>query len=141
MRRFMRIVCLMIVASMILAVPAVAAEQTERASNYISSYKAYCYEKSSTELAVFFSVIAVDTMDELGASVIRVQRSSNGSNWTTVKTFSKANYSQMIDTDAFLHGTTLYCSKTSGYYYRAYVEFYAKDNSGTGVIYYYTARI
>lgn len=141
MKRLVRIVCLIVVVSMFLAVPAVAEEQTERASNFFSSHKAYCYEKSSTELAVFFSVIAVDTMDELGARLVKVQRSSNGSNWTTVKTFTKESYPQMIDTDAFLHGTTLYCTKTSGYYYRAYVEFYAKNSTGTGERYYYTAII
>lgn len=140
MKRFARIVCLIIAVSLIVAVP-VLADQTERASNYFSSYKAYCYEKSSTELGVYFSVAAVDTMNELGASLVKVQRSSDGINWTTVKTFKKSMYPQMIDTNTGFHGTTLYCTKTSGFYYRAYVEFYAKNSTGTGYLYYYSARI
>ena len=141
MKRITRIICMILVFSMILAIPCHAVEQEQRASNYFSSYKAYCYESSSTQLAVYFSVFAVDTMDEIGASTIRVQRSSDGSNWTTVKTFTKANYPQMIDTNTIGHAKTLYCTKTSGYYYRAHVEFYAKNSAGTGYYYYYTAKI
>ena len=141
MNRFVRIICLLLVFSMIAAVPCYAVEQEQRASNFFSSFKAYCYESSSTQLAVYFSVFAVNTMDELGASTIKVQRSSDGSNWTTVKTFTKASYPQMTDTNTFAHATTLYCTKTSGYYYRAYVEFYAKNSTGTGKYYYYTSKI
>lgn len=141
MKHFFRVVCVVLLLSMVVAVPAGAVDQTQRASNFFSSYKAYCYEKSSTELAVFFSVIAVDIMDELGASVVKVQRSSNGTDWTTVKTFRMGSYPQMIDTNTGAHGTTLYCTKISGYYYRAYVEYYAKNSTGIGGLYYYTARI
>ena len=141
MKRFVRIVCLVLVFSMTIAIPAYASEQSQRASNYFSSFKAYCYASSSTELAVYFKVFATGTMDELGASIVKVQRSSNGTDWTTVKTFTKESYSQMKGTNTVAHATTLYCTKTSGYYYRAYVEFYAKNSTGTGYYDYYTARI
>lgn len=141
MKRFVRVVCLVIVASMLMAIPAYAEDQAQRASNYFSSYKAYCFESSSTELGVYFSVVSVRTMEELGASLVKVQRSSNGTDWTTIKTFNKASYSQMTDTNTAFHGTTLYCTKTSGYYYRAYVEFYAKNSAGTGYLYYYTDNL
>ena len=77
-------------------------------------------------------------MDELGASEILVQRSSNRTNWTTVKTFSSAYYSDMIATNRGTHGATLSCDVESGYYYRAYVTFYASNSSGYGEKYYYT---
>ena len=141
MKRFARMVCLIIVFSLIAAVPTYASEQSQRASDFFSSFKAYCYASSSTQLAVYFKVVAVDTMDELGASVVKVQRSSNGSDWETVKTFTKESYSQMTYSNTGMHATTLYCAKTSGYYYRAYVTFYAKNSTGTGKYYYYTARI
>ena len=141
MKRFIRIICLALVFSMVIAIPAYASEQSQRASNYFSSFKAYCYASSSTELAVYFKVFATGTMDELGASTIKVQRSSDGTNWSTVKTFTKDVYTQMKNTNTAAHATTLYCTKTSGYYYRAYVEFYAKNSAGTGSYDYYTARI
>ena len=141
MKRFVRIICLVLVLSMTIAVPAYALEQSQRASDFFSSFKAYCYTSSSGQLAVYFKVIATDTMDELGASIIKVQQSSDGTNWTTVRTFTKDVYTQMKNTNTVMHATTLYCSKTSGYYYRAYVEFYAKNSTGTGAYGYYTARI
>lgn len=141
MKQFVRIICLVLVFSMTIAIPAYASEQSQRASNFFSSFKAYCYTSDSGQLAVYFKVIATGTMDELGASTIKVQRSSDGTNWSTVKTFTKDVYTQMKYTNTVMHATTLYCTKTSGYYYRAYVEFYAKNSTGTGYYDYYTARI
>lgn len=141
MKRLIQIVCLVMVFAMITAIPAYALEQSQRASSFFSSFKAYCYTSDSGQLAVYFKVIATGTMDELGASTIKVQRSSDGTNWSTVKTFTKDVYTQMKGTNTVAHATTLYCTKTSGYYYRAYVEFYAKNSTGTGYYDYYTARI
>lgn len=141
MKRFTRLACFLLAFVLVLAIPAYATEQSQRASHFFSSFKAYCYESTSGDLAVYFKVLATGTMDELGASLIKVQRSSDGSNWTTVKTFTKESYPQMKNTNVSAHATTLYCSKTSGYYYRAYVEFYAKNSTGTGYYYYYTDTI
>ena len=141
MKRLIRIICLVMIFSMIAAVPAYALEQSQRASDFFSSFKAYCYTSSSGQLAVYFKVIATGSMDELGASTIKVQRSSDGTNWSTVKTFTKDVYPQMKGTTTVAHATTLYCTKTSGYYYRAYVDFYAKNSTGTGSYGYYTAII
>lgn len=141
MKRFVCIICLVMVLSMIVAIPAYASEQSQRASNFFSSFKAYCYESSSSQLAVYFRVVATGTMNKLGASVIKVQRSSDGDDWETVNTFTKESYPQMICENTGMHATTLYCAKTPGYYYRAYVTFYAKNSTGTGIYYYYTAEI
>ena len=141
MKRFTRILCLVMALSMIVAVPTYASEQSQRASYYFSSYKAYCYTSSSGQLAVYFRIVATDTMDKLGASSVKVQRSSDGTNWSTVTTFTKASYPQTKDTNTGMHATTLYCAKSSGYYYRAQVEFYAKNSSGTSYHYYTTEKI
>lgn len=141
MKRFTRIVSFIIVVAIILAFPAYAVEESQRASLFFASYRAYCYKASSTDLRVYFSVVATGAMDELGTSSIKVQRSSDGTNWTTMKTYTKENYSQMIDTDATFHSGYISYTATVGYYYRAYVTFYAKDGSDTGRLYYYTANI
>ena len=140
MKRFARIVCLVLVFSVLVAIPAYAAEQSQRASSFFEAYKAYCYASSSTQLAIYFKVVATGTMDELGASSVTVQRSNDGVNWSTVATFTKASYPQMKDTNTGMHSTTLYCARSSGYYYRAQVEFYAKNSTGSGY-YYYTTDI
>lgn len=141
MKRFTRIICMLVALAMLIAVPVYASDASTKASSYFSSYRAYCYIASSTKLEVNFSVIGAGIMDELGASQIKVQRSSDGTNWTTIKTFESEDYDSMIDTDTGFHGATLSCSIVSGYSYRAYVTFYAKNSAGYGKRYYYTAIV
>lgn len=141
MKKFIRMICLLVVMATLVAIPAHAAEQSERASLYFSSYRAYCYAASSTRIEVNFTVVGVGIMEEIGASQILVQRSSDRTNWTTVKTFSRSNYSDMIATNTGFHGATLSCDVASGYYYRAYVTFYGKNGSGQGEKYFYTEII
>lgn len=138
MKTFVRLICFLLVATTFLAIPAYAAEQSERASLYFSSYRAYCYAPSSTRIEVNFTVVGVGIMDKIGASEILVQRSSDQENWTTVKTFSSSSCGDMVVTNQASHGATLSCNVDAGYYYRAYVTFYAKKNSGYGEKYYYT---
>lgn len=138
MKQFIRVICFLAVFAMLMVVPAHAAEQSERASLFFSSYGAYCYAASSTIIEVNFAVIGVGVMDEIGASQIKVQQSSDKTNWTTVKTFEKEDYNSMTATNTGFHGTTLSCNVTPGNYYRAYVTFYAKNSSGFGEKYYYT---
>ena len=141
MKRFVRIVCLIVVFSLLMVFPAQAAEPDTRASSYFSAYRAYCYAVTSTKMEVWFHVIATGEMDELGTSIIKVQRSSDGTNWTTMKTYTKESYSQMIETDTGVHAACVTYTRTAGYYYRAHVTFYAKNSLGTGELYYYTAKI
>lgn len=141
MKKFVRMICLLVVFATLAAIPAHATEQSERASLYFSAYRAYCYAASSTTIEVNFFVVGAGIMDEIGASQILVQRSSDRTNWTTVKTFSRGIYSDMINTNTGAHGATLSCTVASGYYYRAYVTFYAKKGSGYGEKNYYTEII
>lgn len=141
MKRILRFMCFVLVLTMCITVSAYATEQNQKASSYFAAYRAYCTATSSTSLTVSVHVIATGEMEEIGASSVVVQKSSDGTNWSTAKTFSKGSTSGMIDTDTGSHAFTLTCSKTPGNYYRAYVTFYAKNSSGTGYRYYYTDRI
>lgn len=141
MKRFIRIICLFLVFASLAAVPAYAQEQSARASLYLSSYRAYCTKTSSTTVVVSFHVIGTGLMDEIGANTIKVQYSSDQVNWTTAKTFTKANYSSMVDYDTSMHAAELTATVPSGKYYRAYVEFYAEKDSGFAERYYYTEII
>lgn len=141
MKKATRLISLILIFSLIVAVPVSAEDITPRASSFFAAYRAYCTKLSSTSIGVSFQVIGVGTMDVLGASQVRVQRSSDGENWTTVKTFDKADYSNMTDTDSAVYGSTLSCTVPAGYYYRAIVTFYAKNSVGTGYKAYYTAKV
>ena len=142
MKRFVKCICLFLVLVMALTTTAFAAESVmPRASNYFMRYTAYLYQVTSTKFEVWFSVSAVEGMDELGVRTLKVQRSSDGTDWTTMKTFTREDYPELICEDTSMHSTCVSYTGTRGYYYRAYVEFYAKNSSGTGIYTYYTAAI
>lgn len=136
MKRFTQIVCLLLVLSLTLGIPAFAAESAPWASNYFGSRSCYLWDVSSSGFQVWFEVRALRTMTELGASTVKVQRSTDTVNWSTVKTYTKADYPEMTTTvgTAGYNGYVTFNEAEPGYYYRGYVEFYAKDSSGSALV-------
>lgn len=141
MKRLSQIVCLILVCSMMMVVPVLAAGVPSRASDYFGSHSVYLTKPSSTQFQVNFSVTAVDEMDKLGANVITIQRSSDGSNWTDIATFTKEGYPSLVRSNAGMHSGTLNYAYNSNYKYRAYIEFYAKKGNGTAYYSDYSASI
>lgn len=139
MNRFLRCICILLVMSMLLVIPAFAAET--RASNFFLSSSVYLYKTSSTKFEAWFDVDAVRMMDELGASEIKIQRSSDNQNWTTMKTYTKDSYSNLICDDTMTHAACVSYTGTAGYYYRAKITLYAKNSSGTGEWIRYTSSM
>lgn len=126
----------------VLAIPVSAAEyRSVDASDYFMSTELYLRKNSSTQFDICFEATGVGTMDEIGASLIKVQRSSNGSSWSDVKTYTKESYPQLIDKNTTIHNHEEPYSGTQGYYYRAYIEFYAQKGYNVGTLYRYTASI
>ena len=133
MKRLSQILCMIMVFVTVLSTAAFAAETpAPRASNFFMSSSVYFWHVSGDNYQVWFDVTALSTMQKLGASKIKVQRSTDKVNWTTVKTYNMADYSQMIDTNVARHVDCVSYTATSGYYYRAVVTLYAKNSSGTG---------
>ena len=129
MKRFVRVVCMILVLASVMTMPAYAAEVADsRASNYFMSSSAYFNVISGSEFEIWFDVTAVGLMDELGASKIELERSSDGVNWSPVKTFYSSNYPQLLDPDdtSFTYSGYVTHTYTSGYYYCATVTLYAK---------------
>lgn len=142
MKRFSQCVCILLVLILILATPAFAAESsTLRSSDYFVASSVYLWEISSTQFQVWFEVTATGRMDELGVSVIKVQRSTDTDSWTTVRTYYKEDYSNMICKNTSEHSDCVTYTYSSGYYYRAYVELYAKNSEGTAYYGCYTSSI
>jgi hypothetical protein len=141
MKHFLRLICLLVVFATLAAIPAYAQEVTPRGSNELNSYRAYCTKISSTQVVVSFQVIGTDALDEIGANTIKVQYSSDGVNWTTAKTFRKANYPSMVDHNTSMHATEFTAIVPSGKQYRAYVEFYGEKDGSLTARGYYTAVI
>lgn len=134
MKRFIQIICVLLILSMILVIPAVAAEQ---ASHYFMSHSCYLWKVSDTKFQVWFDVTAVDFMDTLGASEIKVQVSTDKVNWTTVQT----SYDIYEYGTSFAGGHVDYDSAVEGNYYRGKVTYYAEDETGIGEYTDYTSYI
>lgn len=130
MKRIVRYISCLLVVAIVLAVPALAGENGgQRSSYYFMSYSVYLWEPTNE---AWFDVTAVDTMDELGVSKIKIQRSTDQSNWTTVKTYEKEDYSQMVEENSSSMANCVPYTFTNGYYYRGVVTLYAKKGNGTG---------
>ena len=142
MKRFLRCTCLLLVLAMALSIPAFAAETSDpRSSSFFARSSVYLANVSGKSFEAWFEVTAVGGMDILGAKTIKIQRSSDGSNWTTMKTFSKDTYTNLVDTNTGYHATGVSYTGSSGYYYRAYIQLYAKKGANTGTMNEYTSSI
>lgn len=141
MKRFSQILSLVLVFSMVLVLPAMAATGTTRASDYFGSHSVYMNKVSSTKIEACFTVTAVGTMDKLGANYITIQRSADGSNWENVATYTKEAYPSLVRSNAGIHTGSVSCTYNSNYRYRAYIQFYAKKGTGTGYVSDYSSSI
>lgn len=142
MKRFTQIVCLIMIIAAILVIPVSAEENVQPwGSNYFGSTLAYLHKTTGNQFQIWIEVVAVGTMEKLGASEIVLQRSSDNSNWSDVKTFTKEVYTNLVSSNDFAHEAYVTYTGTSGYYYRAKVEFYAKKGTGYAEYSYTTASI
>lgn len=133
MKRFIRLACLVTVMALLLAVPAFAAEEpTPRASHYIMKTCVYLDQISSTQFNVWYEVIALGIMDEVGAYSIRIQESTDGQNWYTVKTFYASDTPSMTIENDMGHSGYVTYNGIIGRYYRACIILFAENSSGEG---------
>ena len=140
MKRLLKSLCFVMALVMLFTTTAFAAES--RASNYFMMTSTYIDRYDDGELEIWFDVVAVDRMDKLGVREIKLQRSTDGSSWTTIKTYDMDDYSQMICENTAGHADCVtYSGASSRYYYRAFVEFYAKVGNRTGIYPVYTATV
>lgn len=131
MKRFVKMICILMAVVLLLAVPVSAQESAAPyASTHFVHHRAYLEKNSSVQIKINFEAIAVGLMDELGVNYIKIQRSQNGTNWETMKEYYPYIYTKMIGYDITTISDYLTYTGTPGWYYRAYVVFYAKNYSG-----------
>lgn len=134
MKRFIQILCLVLVFVTVISTTAFAAEvPNPRASMFFMSSSVYFWHVSGSQYQIWFDVTAKRSMNELGAKKIVVERSEDLVNWTPVKTYNKSSYTNMTTqstTVSYASYVTYY--PTTGYAYRAIVTLYAKEGSNIG---------
>lgn len=138
MKRFIRCLSAMLVLITLLGTVAYAQEVSTRASSYFVSWDSSLAKISSNQFEIWFDVVSAGAMDKLGVSSIEVERSSNGTSWTVVKTYDPEDYSTMIEENTSCVYNCVTYTGSRGYFYRAYVTFYAKNSRGTGEMYDYS---
>ena len=142
MSRFIRCTCLLLAMTIALAVPAFAAETTEpRGSRYFMNSGVFLCNVSGNSFEAWFEVTGVDIMDAIGVNFIKIQRSTDGSNWTTVRTYTKESYPHLLDSNSITHTAGVSYTATGGYYYRAFIQLYAQKGIGSAIMNEYTSRI
>ena len=133
MSRKLRCLSMVLAILLIISIPANANEATSYSSLFFNSYGVGIDKASSTTLEMWYDITSTRTMDELGVSEIKIQRSSDGIAWTTAHTFTKEAHPWFIRDDTSSHSGTARCYTLTGYYYRAKITFWAKKTGlGTG---------
>lgn len=141
MKKLIRSLCLIISVSLMLAIPANATESSAYSSIYFASYDSFIGVPSGRTLEIWFDVVGNGEMDEIGVSYIDLERSSDGINWTVIRTFLPEDYPQMIRENTGINCDCISYLGAYGYYFRAYVTYYAKNSRGRGNEYEYTPAV
>ena len=142
MNKLIKGVSLILIISLFMAVPVCAEENiAPYASAYFSSHETYLYVIDGNRFGVWFSVVARDTMDKLGVQSIVMQKSSDGSTWRDIKTFTPENYSVMLANNKSYYANGVSYTGTYNYYYRAKVQYYAKKGTGSATYTVYTSPL
>lgn len=128
-KKTIRCICLLLIISSLLSLPVYA---DGKESQYFSSYGGYCYSAGSNTVQIWFNVKAKFYVDQLGSTSITLYESSDQSTWTSVKTFSYANYSSMMRSNNYIHNSHVsYYNAVSGYYYYALITVTIIDGSNS----------
>ncbi len=141
MKKSFKLVSMILVLSLLLAVPVQAEGNVEpRGSNFFSSFWTFLEKGDHYSVEVWFDVVANGgQMEEIGATMIELYESKDGESWTKVKIFEAEDYPQMIDYNTVSHtGHVTYYASMPCYYYRACVTYYAKNSRGIGKDFIYT---
>ena len=110
-----------------------------KASYYLDSYNTYVCTMGGGNLQIWYTVVGVTDMDEIGVTSIRLYESTDNVNWTRVKTYSHENYSTMLAEDDWIHSSYVSYNGIAGRYYKAYVCIWAGKNGSGDTRYMWTS--
>lgn len=144
MKKHTRMISILVVVCLLFAVPVSAETGAQtRGSAYFAAHNAFLSKVDSSTFEIWFDVTAnATTMQILGVDSIEVDRSPDGETWTLIRTYDSDDYPQMLCANTGCHaGYITYRYATPGFYYRAYITFYAKNSSGSAKLFRYTTKL
>ena len=137
-KKTLRIVSLVLVAAALLTNMVFAAESRE--SKYISNYTAMVVDAGNGLVKVNFSISGTRKLPQLGAMKIDIYSISEGKVFTF--DYTNPEYTDdMMGTDTFFFGNSLYYQGKVGEKYAAIVRFYAADDKGSDTATYETGFV
>ena len=130
MKRTLRFIALFMSVVILCVIPVSATEIAPMDSTHIDNCYGHIEMSAGYSVRVVFSIYAIGYMDELGASMIRVQRSTDGINWEICDTYWASDHPEMMGSGSVFESSVTYHGQ-AGYQYRAFIYFHAKNSSGT----------
>lgn len=141
MKLFTKVLCVLLAFALMIPATIFAEEAGTWSSAFFTEIRAYLVQASTYTFEIWFDLTATGGMEELGVSEIKLERSSDNSNWMTIKTYEPDRYSQLMDANSAFHSGHVTYTGTTGFYFRARVLFYAKDETGAGTMTFYTQSL
>lgn len=138
----LRLIAILLVVTLALpvSVSAAAVEPVQpRASYYLDSYNAYVYPAGNGLVQVWFSVIGVNYLDELGALTIQLYESTDNVNWYRAISFTHNYTSGMLGYDEIYHSGHVDYQGVAGRYYKAYVCIWGGRDGDGDTRYFWTS--
>lgn len=118
-----------------MAVPVCAAEPNmpimPMASNYLDTYNTYICDMGNGEYQIWFTVVGVGTMDEIGTLSIMLYEVNSDGSTTWVKTFLHEDNPSMLRYNYHFNSSYVSFQGSSSKTYKAYVCIWAGKN-GSG---------
>lgn len=137
--KFKKIISLILVITILAAIPVYAAAAEARASAYFSSYSAYISTSGSGKIDVNFNVVGTGTMTKIGSSVVQIFK-ADGTRVASCS-FALNAYSYIMGYNTFSHSASVPYAGVSGQRYYAIVTFFAKDSKGSDTLNYTTSTV
>ena len=136
----LRIISFVLIMALTAPINAAATVQP-RASLYLDNYNAYVYLPGNGEVRVYFNVEGTGYMDELGTLFVEVYESTDGTNWSKVKTFNHYSTTGMLSYNDDYHSGYVSYDGVAGRYYKAYVCIWGgKDGDGDSRYFWTSAK-
>ncbi len=140
----LKVVAFCLVLALILPTTAYAVEDmaTPRASYYLDSYNTYiCRVGNSGQIQIWFDVMGIGIMDEIGVLSIELYEVSSNGTETWLKTFRHENNASMLIKDDWYHCSYVSYQGSTSKTYKAYVCIWAGKNGGGNTRYMWSTMV
>ncbi len=130
MKKFYRIICMIIVVAVCVSCGIYAGAINPKASEYINSYDSFIQAEGGGEISIWYDVCGNTVQDEIGVTSITLEEKRVGSAiWEPVEYFSYTDYPGMMGRGTISCYGHIDYQGIVGASYRATVRFWAGSNN------------